>query len=226
MAWEWQIESGWFDFAVQLVWNAEGQAGSQTESLWYKLESPGECIPLNLHIAGIKCDWPTGQQMMGSPWQQSRTDGSLGNFNQLLVPWQSSDACQHINLEFYNSLPQIPSLLFSYVSNKNLSLSKEIMWCSAIIIRFPASPTSCREAECRGKRDIIIPIRKLNSVSLFILYHARCSMSWGREGEEGRGNWKYSFEISTSDSKHLQQWDDVILILSLLNMFYLGCGNG
>lgn len=26
--------------------------------------------------------------------------------------------------------------------------------------------------------------------------------------------------------KHLLQWDDFILILSLLNMFYLGCGNG
>lgn len=33
MAWEWQVESGWFDSAVQPVWNAKGHPKSQTQHL-------------------------------------------------------------------------------------------------------------------------------------------------------------------------------------------------
>lgn len=100
MAWEWQIESGWFDFAVQPVWNAKGQPRSQTEYLWYKLWRKGECTPLNLHIAGIKCNWPSGSTWCEVCGDSAEQDDSVGDFNQLVVPWQSTDVRKHINLGF------------------------------------------------------------------------------------------------------------------------------
>lgn len=53
-------------------------------------------------------------------------------------------------------------------------------------------------------------------------------MSSGRYGEEVRGeieNTYLKFPHLTF-RKHLRQWNKFIFILSVLNMFYLGCGNG